>query len=705
MCQGVAQASSRSVRSDVLFKIATNNRKHAASAPGVQSWDESLEAVQSAEETTLAKREELCQAFGITEHRRLFKGVCEIQTWMAQLPDYFGVIQAPYFTGAQLAHFAEQGIVQCVFGPPGLLLYSIPRVVIHMDFHQISFDWVDLECVLNKWSLRKDQFVDACMLAGTEYCLTYPYLNLGNTNNRFDYDAAVHIIKQAPLINWMQTFPTEDMKADHIDGYCICKVLVQSSPILHVGDNTIRPLGPTFGNNSPLQVPSDFEQIMGEQLPMNLYYLMLNGVISHKMPQALAKGEWMDKSQPLVDTAEFRNLIVELGDYRQRALGLIARHLHGSFLTKQIVCKAFWEPHHGRNAKGQQVAHRVLVPEKLTNCLRWKISADAVAAELERQGIEKVDFKFCLRWHAHEFHNDGKLIKDITGANRLKDELPDRVDKKSLAATVHFMLLEHLELIADDGGMTVLGDVLKDTATEIQGPCLVAMEMMKFGILSGEPFEPAQSDRPFPEKVKYPKSPTDVRTKSVLLLSRVMSLVPMRLRNDMWNADVDFDLAAFHALVRLVKRALRQLVEASLSSVLLRDLSNVKLLPPGFMCASPKTKEEPFSSPAIMPTFMLPRACMGIVCLFFLKYQGEPRHFARELTLRFPCCHQPLEDLKGAFLFWEDLKRCVNEIAEPLGAEELAADMKAASEILVRQQQKLGIFPEQVPNGGVLKIA
>ncbi|CAE8629597.1 unnamed protein product [Polarella glacialis] len=66
------------------------------------------------------------------------------------------VIQAPYFTGAQLAHFAEQGIVQCVFGPPGLLLYSIPRVVIHMDFHQISFDWVDLECVLNKWSLRKD---------------------------------------------------------------------------------------------------------------------------------------------------------------------------------------------------------------------------------------------------------------------------------------------------------------------------------------------------------------------------------------------------------------------------------------------------------------------------------------------------------------------------------------------------------------------
>lgn len=33
-------------------------------------------------------------------------------------------IQAPYFAGAQLAHFAEQGVVQTIFGPPGLLLYG-----------------------------------------------------------------------------------------------------------------------------------------------------------------------------------------------------------------------------------------------------------------------------------------------------------------------------------------------------------------------------------------------------------------------------------------------------------------------------------------------------------------------------------------------------------------------------------------------------
>mmetsp|Transcript_121433 Transcript_121433/g.303046 ORF Transcript_121433/g.303046 Transcript_121433/m.303046 type:complete len:92 (-) Transcript_121433:169-444(-) len=89
---------------------------------------------------------------------------------------------------------------------------------------------------------------------------------------------------------------------------------------------------------------------------------------------------------------------------------------------------------------------------------------------------------------------------------------------------------------------------------------------------------------------------------------------------------------------------------------------------------------------------MLPRACMGIVVRHFLDYRGEASSFAREIQTRFPCCNQPIEDLRSAFAFWEDLRRCVDDIAEKLGAEELAEDMKNASEILYAQQQKLGIF-------------
>merc|ERR1719311_1271783 len=213
---------------------------------------------------------------------------------------------------------------------------------------------------------------------------------------------------------------------------------------------------------------------------------------------------------------------------------------------------------------------------------------------------------------------------------------------------------------------------------------------MKFGVLNGDPFDAAAGTKAFPDQVQYPVGTVDPYTKSVLLLSRVMSLVPMKLRHDMWNADVDFDLAAFHSLVRILKRALRQLTEASLASVLLKDLSRVKLLPMGFMCASPK-KEDHLSTPALLPTFMLPRACMGIVVHYFLKYTGDPSQFARELGVRYPCCLQPVEDLKIAFRFWHDLKRCVDAIAEPLGAEELSEDMRHATEILAMQMDRLGL--------------
>merc|ERR1719197_1651572 len=130
-----------------------------------------------------------------------------------------------------------------------------------MDFNRVTFDWVDLQYILNTWGINRDQFVDACMLAGTEYCLTYPYLNLenfqqqGQQPGRFNFDAAVYIIKQAPLINWLQSFPTEEMKNDHVDGYCICKVLVQNSPVLHMHENVIRSL--SVGTPGAPQVPCD----------------------------------------------------------------------------------------------------------------------------------------------------------------------------------------------------------------------------------------------------------------------------------------------------------------------------------------------------------------------------------------------------------------------------------------------------------------
>eukprot|EP00392_Amoebophrya_sp_AT5.2_P013350 g13468.t1 len=316
---------------------------------------------------------------------------------------------APYFAGAQLAHFADQGLVNAVFGSPGLLLYGVTRCIIYMDFAGSQFDWLDLHFILQKWQVQLQQFIDACMLAGTEYCLTYPFLNVDQyspgASNRFNFDAAIKIIRSAPLINWLQTFPTEEMKADHIEGYCTCKVLLKHSPVYDMSSGSVLPLShcvkknvglknlgdPVVGkgngeggdagkaagdaeaaqqveydpkmsniihhdqpvafamnpiNGQPRpeeardEIPSDFAAVMGDMLPSGLYLLLCEGVISAKLPLALARGIWYDKSQPLLDTKEYRDLLLELRDYRQRSLGLIARHLHPKFQTKSVTLRA-----------------------------------------------------------------------------------------------------------------------------------------------------------------------------------------------------------------------------------------------------------------------------------------------------------------------------------------------------------------------------
>lgn len=50
----------------------------------------------------------------------------------------------------------------------------------------------------------------------------------------------------------------------------------------------------------------DFTAIMGKRLPNAIYYMMANGFLSAKLPQVIARSEWMDKTAPLVDTKEYR---------------------------------------------------------------------------------------------------------------------------------------------------------------------------------------------------------------------------------------------------------------------------------------------------------------------------------------------------------------------------------------------------------------
>jgi hypothetical protein len=416
--------------------------------------------------------------------------------------------------------------------------------------------------------------------------------------------------------------------------------------------------------------------------------LLCSGVVSRSLPAAVAFGKWVDGEPPLIDSQEYRNLLVDLRDYRAKALGLMLQWAGPGWIKEGAISyEVYWD----RTKELDQQNQRK--PE-MQRTVRWSFTSDELAAEKERQGVKNVDIGFCLRMHAKWESEDSDLTKrfgliEPKGPSRAKGEI---ADIECAMAMTHLLLLESLELIGEGGDMTVLGDVLKDCPEDVQESCLFALELMKFGVLTEQPFEEAP-DRPFPVAVAYPKAHENDYDKAVFLISRIMSLRPMRLLNSMWDAYVDFDLAAFHSHVRILMRTLRELTEACLCNIVLQDFGLVGKLPPHLLNPSDPSKSSKDEKP-LLPTFMLPRNCMGVVWKTVLTMKQESINgtsLQDELLKKFPCCADPVGDLRNSMKYWDEVHRCVSMIAEPLGALDFKACMDSANVTLRQKCQLFGI--------------
>jgi len=391
-----------------------------------------------------------------------------------------------------------------------------------------------------------------------------------------------------------------------------------------------------------------------------------------------------------VDSQEYRSLLFDLQDYREKALGMVAAHCDSAMHRRNVSVQYFF--HARPNGTQESETYTPQLPSEL-GISPWHVTKKNLEAEKQRQGSSVINLRFCLTWHSYAVEHEGDLLKPGP---------PEISDEQTLAAVVQFTLLQQIGMIGPDRDMTVLGDVLKDCQDRYQEPCLFALELMKFGLLCGEPFEPVQ-DKPFPAAVHYPPV-EDKTTKMVTLITRVASLYPMRLKSDMWNAEVDFDLAAFHSMVRPLKRALRQLTEACLADLLLQDLRRVKMVPAGAMSAQregrPEKPGRPEKAPpeALLPNFSVSRACTGIVLKYILTIKTVPDADLRSALRReFPCCTDALRDIQHAIYYWKEVLRCVEKIAEPLEAADLLADMRAADTFLELKLREYGLAP--TPDG------
>ncbi|CAA9987668.1 conserved Plasmodium protein, unknown function [Plasmodium knowlesi strain H] len=147
----------------------------------------------------------------------------------------FKCMYAPYLAISQLSYFAHIHMIDIVFGPPTIILQNVSKVIVNIKWKENYFEWVDLYFLLNIWNLTNEQLMDACLLAGTEYCLTFPYLNFSYFNqgrNEFSFETAIEFIRQSSLVSYLEELPNDEVAANHIQGYCVCKALLKFPIVL-----------------------------------------------------------------------------------------------------------------------------------------------------------------------------------------------------------------------------------------------------------------------------------------------------------------------------------------------------------------------------------------------------------------------------------------------------------------------------------------
>ena len=54
-----------------------------------------------------------------------------------------------------------------------------------MDHGKNEMEYLELNHILETWQISQKEFIYACILAGTEYNVAYPYVNLGNTGKGY----------------------------------------------------------------------------------------------------------------------------------------------------------------------------------------------------------------------------------------------------------------------------------------------------------------------------------------------------------------------------------------------------------------------------------------------------------------------------------------------------------------------------------------
>ncbi|KAG8974004.1 hypothetical protein FRC05_007920 [Tulasnella sp. 425] len=529
-----------------------------------------------------------------SEATKLFQGrnpVIQWDLWRAVLRIFrhrnVEYMVAPYVAWAQLIYLYRHTkfYVHSIYCATDALLFpNMDRVITQLDLTAPTptFTFVVKRSILNELGLTEEQFLDAGIMAGFDSYMTFP-----PNANEANFTTTVNMVKEYKM-GYAAVLAHSEHPAvkvsNYLEQFARARAMVKYSLILtSEGVVTSLPLAipPPSANHhhhsiTTTDIPSDLHEVFTNKLPDEVYFYLSRGLIG---PQALV---WLTSGQiiepPPLDngeTNEYKRFVKEVitegaTGPRATSLALIAGVLHNWWSKKQVTAN-FWFDSPNANV-GKNIPHNLPATTQLVERVSgWAVPTAIIEEELRRQHSSTIDFALCLGATAND---------KLAARTKVKADKTKPLDKKD--EVVANVIWRFLELRGSSYSGSAFRRFLMHTHThspfgramfaalegarvndKFQDPLYIFLELVRAGVMHGNLW----SNRAYSGG---PSFGSEEEKKSMLLVMRVLSILPLNFKPQQWSGPLSRELLVFNSFVRSLSRALRTLIESTALNMFLQ---------------------------------------------------------------------------------------------------------------------------------------
>ncbi|EFC40095.1 XPG domain-containing protein [Naegleria gruberi] len=527
-------------------------------------------------------------------------------------------LRAPYLAWGQLSYMSDAKLVNGVMGDEELLMFDIPKVIFSLNFDEKTFQYVEKKTILTQERISSNQFLDAALLSGSYFFKGFsspsPFQNTVKKEDRFKTE-----IDNIKGIGSAKSILTMNSREDLTVPFLLNKYLIMHHPVLDFIGNTV-----VVMNRDAL--PRDFEEIVGERLPEEIYFLICHGILSPQLVGNLVNGVFYEPN-PLFDSLEYKEFINTWKPIYTSSLNYLTSEMNDYFKHKNVMLVRY-------NSSDENSNDTIYIERKPVNVfmdgLQFQINEANITKYLQQQKITYTNNSMSLG-----------LVLNLKPTLLKKNQMQNFTTPNEVKTFIHLKVLETLGYIKkpQQGSLDILsskGKVLSNAKTHIE-QTLVLVELAKMNILTAS----WTYEKPYAVEEKIENED------EILLITRILSLVPLTFRRTSlsksgWTGLIKLDLAIYYSIVKLLQTNIAHLYESLLTAVYMsRSISSESLS--GVM-----------STMRDITGFSVDHNNIMGILAYYLLSTPEDKLSPKNFKSMFLCCQNPYKEFREvAIPFWQ----------------------------------------------------